>query len=707
MATNSDANSISIFALLDAFRRRKMFVIVPTLLITAGFVLYAYVQPTRYRAAALLGAEQVAPPDYLKRAAPGPINMGDQLWKVREIVFSPSVLESAAKEMKIYHGVSGKLPAQVLDEIKTDINIKLDGEHTFQLAYDGLDRYDAMNVTNKLAELVVQEASASHEQKDEAAESVINDQLSRLKKSLERQGQQLQDYKAQVAHALPDHIDYNLRQAQELQFRNESLATKIAEEEAKRTAIQKQIGDLEAKGVLDQPIVSEKTPAETKLDELRIAESELETRYTPDHPDVIKAKRQIAELEREIASQPRKKRSEPSPTYLKYLELRSELDGIRQRVDAYKQDQKNLSAEIAKVSGVIEATPQHERVIEDMRREYDVGESQFHELLNKQLDSKLAQGLASAGSGITLSIIESAALPTAPYSPQRGRLLLMGLVAGLGLGVALTFVLEQNDTTFGTVDDFQAFTALPILGVIPNFGRKAKGRTKGEGPRSPIITVSEPDSVTAEQYRLLALKVQQQCEAANLKVVLVTSSAGAEGKSLTAINMATVLAGTVQGKVLLIDADMRKPRINEYCGVSVPAGKGFHDLLRNADDTLDKYVQKVKGDIYIIPGAVPSSNPVAALSSPKTRVVLDRLRQNFAMIIIDAPPTLPIADSHILSGLSDKVLFVVRARHTPRELFQHAVESFDVGNVLGAVLNDVDYHRSRYAYAYEYYKKAA
>ena len=100
-------------------------------------------------------------------------------------------------------------------------------------------------------------------------------------------------------------------------------------------------------------------------------------------------------------------------------------------------------------------------------------------------------------------------------------------------------------------------------------------------------------------------------------------------------------------------------------------------------------------------------NTGAALSSPKTRSVFERLRQEFAMIIIDAPPTLPIADSHILSGLSDKVVFVVRAKQTPRELFQHAVESFDTTNVLGAVLNDVDYHRSRYAYAYEYYKKTA
>src|SRR6267143_2454791 len=194
MATTAPTNSISIFGLLDALRRRKLFVIIPTLIITAGFVLYAYTQPSRYRAMALLGAEQVAPPDYLKRISPPPINMGDQLWKVREIVFSPPVLETAARELKKYHDIQGKLPPGALEELKTDINIKLDGEHTFQLTYDGLDRYEAMNVTNKLAQLLVQEASANHEQKDEDAESVINEQIDAVKKRLEKQGRELQEY---------------------------------------------------------------------------------------------------------------------------------------------------------------------------------------------------------------------------------------------------------------------------------------------------------------------------------------------------------------------------------------------------------------------------------------------------------------------------------------------------------------------------------
>jgi receptor protein-tyrosine kinase/non-specific protein-tyrosine kinase len=169
--------------------------------------------------------------------------------------------------------------------------------------------------------------------------------------------------------------------------------------------------------------------------------------------------------------------------------------------------------------------------------------------------------------------------------------------------------------------------------------------------------------------------------------------------------MGAALTSLVDGPVLLVDADLRKPRLHEYLEVNVPQGKGFHSLLLKPEDDYKEYVVKI-GDLSVIPGGeTNNSNPVAALASPKVRALFDRLRSQYKMILVDAPPTLPIADSHILSGLCDKVMFVVRARKTPRELFQHAVESYDASNLIGAVLNDVDYHRSRYAYAYEYYKE--
>jgi succinoglycan biosynthesis transport protein ExoP len=483
----------------------------------------------------------------------------------------------------------------------------------------------------------------------------------------------------------------------------EDRTTKIAEEEARRTTIKTQLEELESKGVLDQPVVSEKSPEETKLDELKQKQKELVARgYTPKHPEIIQSQKAIQEQEKVVAALPPKTRSEPSQLYVHYVELKSELDGIDQRIVAYRHELERMNGQVASYSQRIESTPEHERVIEDLQRELQVGESQFHSLLDKRLDANIAKDLAQSQSGIAFVIVEPASLPTEPYSPHRDRIALIGLALGLGLGLAIAFILEQNDTTFGTLDDFQAFTTLPAIGVIPNIPQRGK---KDDAIPS-IISWTDPESVAAEQYRVLALKVQQQCEATHSKVVLITSSAGGEGKSVTAINLAIALAATTGGPVLLVDGDMRKPRINEYVNATATPGRSFYNLLVRSDDELQNYVHTVKG-LHVITGSIPTANPVAALASPKARTVFERLRNEYAFIVIDAPPMLPIADSHILNGLADKVLFIVRARRTPRELFTHALEGLEGSNVLGAVLNDVDYERSRYAYAYEYYKKAA
>jgi polysaccharide biosynthesis transport protein len=705
MANGGAPNTLSIFSLIDALRRRKLIVIVPAILLCVGFTIYAYQQVDRYRASVLLAAEHTTPPEYLKHVAAPALNIEDHLWIVQEALFSPPVLEEAARELQQYKNIQGKLPAEALDQIREGISIKLENEHTFQITFDTTDRYDAMNVTNKLAEVFVRRASANSAQKNQDAATVIDDQLNALKQRLEVQSQELHSYKQKAVNALPDHIDDNLREIHSLRDALEDRLSRISEEEARRTTIQNQLKELESKGVLDQAVVAEKSPDELKLDELRFKEKELAARYTPKHPELIQTRKSIEDMERALATQPaRTARTEPSPTYLKYVELKAELDGIEQRINSYRRDQQRINSQMATFNQRVEVTPEHERVLEDLQRELEVGESQFHALLDKKLDASMAKDLAQSASGIAFAIVEPAALPVGPYGPQRERLILMGLIAGLGLGLALAFVLEQNDTTFGTLDDYQSFTNLPAIGVIPNVWGTEKA--KKQSVNAPIVCWTDPESVAAEQYRVLALKLQQQCEAAQSKVVMITSAAGGEGKSMTAINLAVALAATAQGKVLLVDGDMRKPKVNEYLDLSVAPGKGFHTLLLRPDDDPEKYAHKMKG-IDIIPSNVPSANPVAALASPKARAVFEKLREKYAFIVVDAPPILPIADSHILSGLVDKVLFVVRARQTPRELFQHALEGFDAANLLGAVLNDVDYQRSRYAYAYQYYKKVA
>lgn len=704
---NTAGNSLSIFSLLDALRRRKFIVIIPAILLTVGFSVFAHFQQDRYRATATIAAEQTTPPEYLRHVAPPPLDIRDHLWTVREVLFSDAVLAEAAKATKRYRNHEGPFTPAQLEQFRLELSsqadfIKLDSEHTFFLTYDSRDPHEAMEVTNTLAEAFVKNASAKNEHKTVEAAKVIDDQLDALNKRIEDQSKQIHEYKTKQVRALPDHIDDNYRGIESTKEQIQDRETKITEEQAKKASVAQLIADLEAKGVKDQPMVHEKTPDETKLDELRAHLSDLQTRFTPQHPEVLATKRQIGDLEHAIESQPKKGRNEPSPTYVRYSELKSELDASGQRIAGYQNDIASLRAQLETYNHQLDATPQHERVIEDMNRELKVGESQFHALLDKKLDNSLAQGFEKSDTGIAFAVTEPASLPPAPYSPQRARLVLMGLAGGLGLGLVLAFVLEQNDTTFATVDDFQAFTTLPVAGIVPNiaFGKKK------EKLANPVVTIADPDSVAAEQYRILAMKVQQQCDAAHSRIVMITSAAGSEGKSLTALNLAAALSAATDDRVLLIDADMRKPRVGEYLRLTVPHDKGFYNLLVQGDGLRDNYIQKIN-KLFVIPGGVAQANPVAALSSPRARTLFEALKQDFAYVVVDAPPVLPIADTHILSGLVDKVLFVVRARQTPRELFQHALEGFDANNLLGAVLNDVDYQRSRYAYAYEYYKKTA
>src|SRR4030095_2059799 len=148
----AEKNSLSIFSLLDALSRRKFAIVIPVVLLTTGFNIYACLQPNRYGAAAGIAAAQTTPPEYLKHVAPPPLRLEDHLWTVREVLYSDPVLQTAAKEMKQYQGGTSDLSPQQLEELKQRITLKIDSDHTLQLIYDAGDSYDEMNVAHKLAD---------------------------------------------------------------------------------------------------------------------------------------------------------------------------------------------------------------------------------------------------------------------------------------------------------------------------------------------------------------------------------------------------------------------------------------------------------------------------------------------------------------------------------------------------------------------------
>jgi receptor protein-tyrosine kinase/non-specific protein-tyrosine kinase len=217
-----------------------------------------------------------------------------------------------------------------------------------------------------------------------------------------------------------------------------------------------------------------------------------------------------------------------------------------------------------------------------------------------------------------------------------------------------------------------------------------------------LAVLSDPQSIPAEQYSILAMKVEQWMEKSGGHVLVVTSAAGGEGKSVTALNLSLALAASMKGRVLLVDSDLRRPQVHHYLGLETT--KGFSDLLDDPGSDVSPYISKL-GNLDVIVGGACPVNPVGLLASPRSREILAHLRQEYRLIVLDSPPIVPIADSHVLAGLADGVVIVVRARQTRRELFRRAIESLGAANVLGVVLNDVEYGDTRYAYAYRHYQR--
>jgi len=300
-------------------------------------------------------------------------------------------------------------------------------------------------------------------------------------------------------------------------------------------------------------------------------------------------------------------------------------------------------------------------------------------------------------------IAEPAQVPSAPFFPQRSRFMLLGIAAGLALGVGLGFVLEQLDTSFGDVAELQAFTDVPVLSVVPTMRLKSRRRASKTPPAKEAPLIAPPPPLALEQYNILTTKVLSRLDdAGNGKVIMITSPAGGEGKTTTAINFALTLSTTVEGRVLLIDADLRRPRVQKYLGLKAECG--FDDLLVDANPKLENCITTV-GPLHILPGNRKIGNPVQTLASKRMQKILTELRRQYAYVVIDAPPILAMADSYILARLSDGQIVVIRACRTKSELFQHALESFYASNILGVVLNDVNLNKSRYANAYRYYQK--
>lgn len=295
-------------------------------------------------------------------------------------------------------------------------------------------------------------------------------------------------------------------------------------------------------------------------------------------------------------------------------------------------------------------------------------------------------------SPVSLSVIKPAVAPSSPSAPNTRMNLLLGVIIGVAAGVGMGVLRTTLDNRIRGEADLRQITAAPLLGGI-SFDTDAS--------RRPLLTQAAPQSPRAESFRQLRTNLQFANVSGHAKTILVTSSLPGEGKSTTATNLAIALA-QAGNSVCLVDADLRRPMINEYLGLDRSAG--LTTALVGTTDLNDLLQPWGDDNLYVLASGQIPPNPSELLGSAEMKQLIDRLGYAFDSVIIDAPPLLPVTDAAVLSQHVGGVVLVVGSQKLRHQDLQKSIQALEMvgSNILGIVLNRLP-AKGPDAYAYSYY----
>jgi len=428
----------------------------------------------------------------------------------------------------------------------------------------------------------------------------------------------------------------------------------------------------------------------SKQVDLKMQVAELNGQFGPAYPKVTQLNNQLKELDAQIQNEMRKVVNKVRGEYMTALQRENML---REALEKQKQEANKLN----------------ESAIEYnlLKRDADTYRTLYEGLLQKLKEAGVSAGLKANN----FRIVDSARPPTGPIEPNIPRNLLFGGVLGVALGIGLAFFLEAVDNTIRTTEQAQVVSGLSPLGMIP-LGSK---NSRDSGGRRLVIASSKeavelvtqvrPQSQMAESYRALRTSLLLSHLGAPPKVIMVTSALPQEGKTTTSINCAVVLAQKGV-RVLLIDADLRRPSIHKTLGMGPRSG--LSNVLTGSV-SLDQAIARpsILPNLQVLPAGTPPPNPAELLASPHMRDVLGQLRERYDHIVVDTPPSLSVTDAVVLSQRADAVVLVIRSGQTTKQALRRARDILARVNakVVGVLLNAVDLSSPDYYYYYEYQGK--
>ncbi len=517
--------------------------------------------------------------------------------------------------------------------------------------------------------------------------------------ALKRKAEELRPKVAEKAEALQafriEHGTVSLEQSQNIVVeRLKDLNRELTEVQNKRIELQSRIQSighaLESRTALEDlpEVVDSPTMRDLKMEWIRTEQeiSELSKRFGANHPQLLSARAKLKAIRDKIEMDVR---SILSATHLEYQRSKNQEQEILEALERQQGEVMNLDK--LRVA------------YQELKDAYDTVHKTYRAIIQRIDEIEISTAAGTEEDNIF--VIAPAKTPVKKAKPKRAQAIGLALLLGPMLGIGLAFFLQYLDTTVKTRDDAEQATGLPVLGYVPALREELNGEALNmERSSYDMLAIDRPRSALAEAFRSLRTALSFSTGAQGVRTILVTSPSPLEGKSLVSINLALTFAQAGK-RVLLVDSDLRKPRIHKTFGLSPTVG--LSNLLTSEDALrLGEVVQRTEVDnLYVLPSGPRPPNPAELLATGRMRGLLGEMEEMFDRIIFDTPPVVNVTDATILMHFVGGGLVVVRGFTTQRELAQRASELLQgtQGLMLGVILNNADTPRGAYGYDGYYY----
>jgi polysaccharide chain length determinant protein (PEP-CTERM system associated) len=474
---------------LRVFLARKWLFIVPFVTVALTTALIVHFLPDRYRSRAVI---QVIPPripaDLIKSGRRPTLD--ERLATMESKILSRTRLESLISEFDLYakERKSGEIMEDVIERMTRDIDVNPIRGNAFQVTYESQNRVTALRVTTKLTRLFIEESLTDRNVYAQGASQFIESQLDDTRQKLVENEKKLEAFRKENAGELPSQMTSNLTGASNAQLQLQSINDTLSRDRDRLQALEREQNEFLSQEPAAAPVANDADSgtgtAAQQLEAARRQLRQMELRLKPEHPDIVRAKRIIADLEQKAeaetiqtpVSAPRAMTSAEKARQERLSELKNNIEALRSQIARRERDADAVRDMLVRYQAHADAAPERETQLIQLNRDYDTLRQLYAELLKKNQESQMAAALETRQIGEKFQIIEEARAPERPVSPNRPQLNLLGVLGGIALGLAFVALAEYRDTTFKTDDDVMTSLALPVLAMIPNMVTRTERR---------------------------------------------------------------------------------------------------------------------------------------------------------------------------------------------------------------------------------------